>query len=132
LGGIVELRQVVTSDGTVILTCTCGSEAFRIRFKKSKSVQLYEAYGATGHNPDTQVVECTSCGSEITITNSEPQMQRSNFVHAQGGYVSGYGSGGAFHVADDDSSWPDGKYDVHVKRVRTDEHGQIVFDMEVE
>jgi hypothetical protein len=74
----MELRQAVTSDGTVTLTCSCGSEAFRILFKKSKSAQIYESYGAE-HHPDTQVAECTSCGSEITITSSEPQMQASQY-----------------------------------------------------
>jgi hypothetical protein len=72
---MMELRQSVTSDGTVTLTCTCGSEAFRVRFKKSASCLTYEQIrGDQNGKPDLLVTECVGCGSEITITSTEAQM----------------------------------------------------------
>ena len=72
----MEVRQ----DGYVwdaphILHCRCGaSNYFEIQFRKSESIQMYEEMGGTGHKPDTMVVVCSRCGTEVTITETEAKM----------------------------------------------------------
>lgn len=61
------------------LVCHCGNTAFSISFRLSEEQQKYEEqrwrrmYTYVEYSPDLQVVICTACGAEGTVTSTDVQ-----------------------------------------------------------